>query len=186
MRKQGKEPSHPRIVQLGPDTFTDKSSISKAKLDMKRAVTITRTTIVRATAGRCFELITRQLEETPDWDPTIMWVSPISIKHVRVGSTSRVTFNIGGDPEEAVVMVRSFNPNRSLLWTSTHSTQLQEEWQLEREPHGTLVTVILGYNPTGRFLGRLTDRMLTRGRIENAVSDMLERFRVTAEKPQGT
>ncbi|HJX69860.1 MAG TPA: hypothetical protein VJ441_02080, partial [Dehalococcoidia bacterium] len=111
---------------------------------MKRATTITQSIIIRASTEHCFELISKQLEETPHWDPMIMWVNPIILKHVRVGSMSRVTFSLNGTKEEAVAMIRSFQPNRAILWTSNHSTQLQEQWQLQPEPNGTLVTVTVG------------------------------------------
>lgn len=110
-----------------------------------------------------------------------MWVNPISTKHVRVGSMSRVTFSLDGTREEAVAMIRSFRPNRAILWTSNHSTQLQEEWQLQPEPHGTVVTVTLGYNPTGWVLGRLADKLVLRNKVERSVSEMLERLRAAAE-----
>ena len=150
----------------------------------KRSTTITQSIIIRAPAERCFELITKQLEETPDWDPTIMWVNPISLKHVRVGSMSRVTFSLDGTREEAVAMIRSFRPNRAILWTSNHSTQLQEEWQLQPEAHGTVVTVSVGYNTTGWLFGRLADKMVMRNKIQKSVTEMMERLKATAESQQ--
>lgn len=173
-----------RIVELGPETLSDGSQGDLDKLDMKRAITITQKAIIRASAERCFDLIIKQLEETPDWDPTIMWVNPISIKHTRVGSMSRVTFSLDGTREEAVAMVRSFRPNRYIMWTSNHSTQLQEQWQLQPERHGTLVTVTLGYNPGGWVFGRLADKMVMRGKVEKAISEMLERLKEVAEETE--
>jgi len=169
-------------VELAPEAFSREKSLSKSTPGAKRATTITRTIFIRAPAERCFDLITRQLEETPGWDPTIMWVNPISQKHVRVGSMSRVTFSLDGTTEEAVAMIRSFRPNRAILWTSNHSTQLQEEWQLQPAvPNGTVVTVTLGYNPTRWLLGRLTDKVVMRNKVEKAVSEMLDRLRAAAE-----
>lgn len=184
MGKEQKQAPQRRIVTLGPESLADGGELSEGRVGTKRAITITRSTIIRAPVERCFELITKQLEETPQWDPTIMWVNPISIKHVRVGSMSRVTFSLDGTREEAVAMIRSFRPNRTLLWTSNHSTQLQEEWQLEPEPHGTVVTVTLGYNPTGWVLGRITDRFMVRNKIERGVSEMLTRLKQFAEASQ--
>lgn len=185
MGKSAKQRPQPRIVELAPEAFSREKSFSKSTLGTKRATTITQTIFVAAPAERCFDLITKQLEETPGWDPTIMWVNPISLKHVRVGSMSRVTFNLDGATEEAVAMIRSFRPNRAILWTSNHSTQLQEEWQLQPAvPHGTLVTVTLGYNPTGWLLGRLTDRIVMRNKVDKSVSEMLERLKAASESPQ--
>jgi len=175
----------PRIVELAPEAFSSESaSGTGGTLGGKRATKITQSIVVRASAERCFELITKQLEETPDWDPTIMWVNPISLKHVRVGSMSRVTFSLDGTREEAVAMIRSFRPNRAILWTSNHSTQLQEEWQLQPEPYGTVVTVTVGYNPTGWILGRLTDKMVMRNKVDKSVSEMLQRLKTAAERPR--
>lgn len=172
---------HRRIVELGPETLSDRRLIGSDKLDTKRTSMITRSIIIRASAERCFELISKQLEETPHWDPTIMWVNPISLKHVRVGSMSRVNFSLDGVREEAVVMIRSFQPNRAILWTSNHSSQLQEQWQLQPEPHGTLVTVTLGYNTSGWIFGRITDKLVMKSKVEKAVSEMLERLKIAAE-----
>ena len=184
MGKSGKLPPQPRIVELAPEALSNEKSARKDKPGTKRATTITQSIFIKAPAECCIDLITKQLEETPGWDPTITWVNPISQKHVRVGSMSRVTFSLDGTTEEAVAMIRSFRPNRSILWTSNHSTQLQEEWQLQPESDGTTVTVTLGYNPTGWLLGRLTDRMVMRNKVEKAVSEMLDRLRAAAETPQ--
>jgi len=181
--KEPRRPPQRRIVTLGPETFSKEEGLEASKLGTKRAITVTQSTIIRAPVERCFELITKQLEETPHWDPTIMWVNPISQKHVRVGSMSRVTFSLDGTREEAVAMIRSFRPNRAILWTSTHSTQLQEEWHLQPEPHGTVVTVTLGYDPTGWVLGRLADRLVTRSKVERSVTEMLARLKAAAEIP---
>lgn len=185
----GKEPRRTpqrRIVTLGPETLSGSGDqlADSHKLGMKRSTTITRATIIRATAERCFEFISRQLEETPQWDPMIMWVDPVMKKHIRVGSMSRVNFSLDGVREEAVAMIRSYKPNKSLLWTSNHSSQLQEQWYLEEEPHGTLVTVTLGYNTGGWLFGRLADRIFMKGKVERAVSEMLERLRITVEGSQ--
>ena len=184
MKKGERQAPQRRIVELGPEALSDRSSVDSGKLGTKRATTITQSIFIRAPAERCFELINKQLEETPQWDPTIMWVNPISLKHVRVGSMSRVTFSLDGTTEEAVAMIRSFRPNRAILWTSTHSNQLQEEWQLQPEPQGTLVTVTLGYNPGGWLLGRLADKIATKNKVEKAVSEMLERLKAATENLQ--
>jgi len=181
-RKRGQR----RIVWLAPEAMSRYGDASVGSLSARREVNINRTTFIRAPSERCFELIAGQLDETPEWDPTMMWVSPISRKHVRVGSMSRVTFSLDGTREEAVAMIRSFSPNKSILWTSNHSTQLQEEWQLQPEPHGTLVSVTLGYNPKGWFLGRLTDKVIVRNKVEKAMEEMLERLKDRAEARQET
>ena len=182
MKKGERRATRRRIIELGPEALPNRKWVDTGKPGTKRATTITQTTVIRAPVEHCFELVARQLEETPDWDPTIIWVNPISSKHVRVSSMSRVTFSLDGTKEEAVAMVRSFRPNRAISWTSNHSSQLQEEWQLQPEPHGTVVTVTLGYNPGGWLLGRLAEKILKRNKIERAVSEMLKRLKAAAEQ----
>jgi len=99
---------------------------------------------------------------------------------------SRVTFNLAGDTEEAVAVVRSFSPNRTIMWTSNHRTQLQEQWQFQKEPDCTIVTITLGYNPPGGLLGRLAGRVGMRNQVEKAVSEMLDRLKAIAETSQRT
>ena len=94
---------------------------------------------------------------------------------------SRVTFNFRGVIEEAVAMIRSYHPNRALFWTSTHSSQLQEEWRFSLEPHGTVVTVTLGYNPGGWALGRLMEKVMMKGKVEEVVSEMLAGLKAALE-----
>ena len=184
MKKEIKQPRNRRIVELGPDTLSDKSCALSDKLDMKRAVTIKRSISIRASAEHCFEFISKQLEEKPDWDPILTWVNPITLKYTRVGSMSRVNFSLDGLREEAVAMIRFFRPNRSLLWTSNNSNQLQEHWELQPEPYGTLVNVTLGYNTGGWIFGWLADRIHLRSKVEKAVTEMLEKLKIAAESKQ--
>lgn len=181
MKKETKRTCKPRIVALGPESLSGKA-VDSGNVSMKRATTITRSISIKATAEHCFDLITRQLEEKPDWDPTIMWVNPINMRQTRVGSMSKVTFLLDGIKEEAIAVIRSFQPNKSILWTSNNSTQLQEHWDLQVEKYGTLVSVTIGYNPIGWIIGRLTDRLFMRGKIEKAISEMLIRLKKAAEE----
>ncbi|MFC1925808.1 SRPBCC family protein [Chloroflexota bacterium] len=113
-----------------------------------------------------------------------MWVNPISIKYVHVDSMSRVTFSLDGTAEEAVTVIRSYSPNKAILWSSNHSMQLQEKWHLWPEPDGTLIDVVLGYDPTGWILGRLADKLLMRNKMKEAVLKMLDRLKAVAEQPE--
>ncbi len=166
---------------MGPETLS-RQRASKIGLETKRSVTISRTIYIAVPLDQVFSLVEKQLQETPDWDPTILWVEPISIKHVRVGSMSRVTFRLGGVTEEAVTMVRSYTTNKHVYWTSTHSTQLQEEWELKHVNQGTLVTLTVGYNPTGKLLGRLGNVLGMKGKVEKEVSSMVEGLATNAQQ----
>ena len=94
---------------------------------------------------------------------------------------SRVTFDFRGVIEEAVAMIRSYRANTSIFWTSTHSSKLQEEWLLQSEPHGTLVTVTLSYDPVGWALSRLVEKVMVKNKVEKDVSEMLERLKAAIE-----
>lgn len=177
---KGRSPNR-RIVGLAPEAHLDSNTVDTANLGTKRIITITESTVIKAAIERCFEFISTQLEETPHWDPTIMLVHSISSKHVRVGSMSRVTFNFRGVIEEAVAMIRSFQPNKSILWTSNHSRQLQEEWHLRPEPYGTVVTITLGYNRGGWAFGYLIETIMMKNKVKKDVSEMLERLKLAIE-----
>lgn len=177
---KGRSPQR-RIVGLAPEAHLDRNTVDAAKLGTKRIITMSQRTVIKAAIERCFEFISKQLEETPHWDPTIMLVHSISSKHVRVGSMSRVTFNFRGMIEEAVTMIRSFQPNKSILWTSTHSNQLQEEWHLQPETYGTVVTITLGYNRGGWAFGCLLEKITMKNKVKKDVSEMLERLKLAIE-----
>lgn len=169
-------------MELAPEALSNDRPVKSGRLGSRRSVTITRSTIIKAPVEACFDRVTRQLEETPQWDPTMTCVYPLVVRHVRVGSMSRVTFSLNGSREEAVVLVRAFCPNRSLLWTSTHSTQLQEEWQVRPLPFGTMVVVTLGYNFFGGLAHRLSDKVAQRRKVEKAVDEMLCRLKELLEE----
>lgn len=170
-------------MPLGPETLSSQWEPERGGLEPKKAVNVSRTLFMAAPLERVFDVVDKQLEEKPEWDPTILWVQPITIKHVRVGSMSRVTLRLGGSIEEAVAMVRSYKHNHSIFWTSTHSTQFQEEWRFRNVENGTLVTLTVGYNPVGRLLGKITDMLGMRGRIEHDLTEMLQRLAAEVSRP---
>ena len=173
-------PLRPRIVALGPESLS-KGMTTISGRQSKRSSKLSLSTFIKAPVEVCFDLVTRQLDETPGWDPTIRWVTPVSRKYIRVGNMSRVTFDLAGTIEEAVTALRSFTPNRAVMWTSNHSTQLQEEWQFKKEPNGTVVTVTVAYNPHGGLLARVTGSTGMRSQLERAVSQMLAGLKRAAE-----
>ncbi len=181
MARNRREPIKRRIVEMAPEALTNDNTSKSGRLGTRRSVNITRSTIIRAPVEECFHRVMKQLEETPQWDPMIREVQPLVIRHVRVGSMSRVIFSLNGSSEEAVVLVRAFVPNRSLFWTSTHSSQLQEEWQFRPLPFGTMVLVTLGYNPSGGLAQRISGMIAMRRKFEKSVDEMLNHLQVFLE-----
>ena len=175
--------ARPRIVQLAPETLSKEELVDEEKLSTRRATSVSRSIVIQASAERCFGIISRQLQRSPDWDPAILAVNPVSSNQPRVGFMSQIAFRLNGVRHEAIAMIRTYRPNRTILWTSNHRTHLQEEWQLRPESHGTEIAVTVAYNPVGWMLGRLSDRLFVRGKVEKAVSEMLLRLKAVAEKP---
>jgi len=186
MKKGKGHPLRRRIVGLAPKAHSDSNSVDADKPGTKRVITVIQSIVINATTERCFEFVSKQLEETPHWDPTIMHVHSISSKYIRVGYMSRVNFNFHGKIEEATVMIRSFQPNKVISWTSTHSSQLQEEWHFQSAPHGTVVTINLGYNRGGWFFGRLIEKIMMKNKVKKDVSEMLGQLQLAIEKLGGT
>jgi len=185
MRKGKGHPPQRRIVGLTPEAHLDSNFIDADKLGTKKVITVIKSIVINASTERCFEFVSKQLEETPHWDPTIMHVHSISSKHVRVGYMSRVNFNFRGKIEEATVMIRSFQTNKAISWTSTHSSQLQEEWHFQSAPYGTVVTINLGYNRGGWFFVRLIEKIMRKSKVKKDVSDMLDQLKLAIEKLGG-
>jgi uncharacterized membrane protein len=141
-------------------------------------------TIIKAPVEDCFNLVAKQFKEAPRWDPTVKWVVPISSDYIREGSKSRFIFDLDGSIEEADVVLRSLVPNESIVWTSNHHTKLQEEWSFGRESDGTVVTVTLSYNSSKGLMKYLTRQVRKHCQIEQKVSEMLRRLKLSAEFPK--
>ena len=178
-------PIRPQIITHSSKSLPKEMTMFVAKGGHKRFSKVTVLTYIKVPLEVCFDLVTKQLEETPEWDPTIRWVVPICHEYIRVGNKSRVTFDLAGSIEEAIVVLRSFVPNKVIMWTSNHSNQLQEQWQFGREPNSsTLVTVSLSYNPYRGWFKYFNRWARMNGQIERVVSEMLRRLKITAELPK--
>jgi len=171
-----------QIIVRNPYYLSEEMTKIVARGKSKYFSKVTDSTHIKAPVEVCFDLVARQLEEIPNWDPTIRWVMPISHEYVRVGSKSRVTFNLSGSIEEATVVLRSYVPNKVIVWSSNHSNQLQEQWQFRGEyNNSTLVMVTLGYNPYRGWFKYFNRWARMNGQIEKAVSVMLGRLKSVAE-----
>lgn len=171
-----------QIITHSPYSPSKKMTMIVAREGAKQFSKVTVFTKIKAPVEVCFDLVAKQLEEVPRWDPIIKWVVPISHDYTQVGSKSQVTFDLAGSIEEAEVVLQSFVPNRVIIWTSDHSTRLQEEWRFEREPdYGTHVMVTLSYNPYRGWLKYFSKWTRVSSQIELAASEMLGRLKRVAE-----
>lgn len=174
----------PRNITYSPQALSEEMTSTAASVGSKRSASVTMSTIIKAPVEVCFDLVAKQFKEAPRWDPTVRWVIPVSGEHIRVGSKSRFIFDLCGSIEEAVVVLRNLVPNKVIVWTSNHRTQLQEEWRFGREPDGTAVMVTLSYKPARGLMKYLTRRVRMHSQIEQAVSEMLRRLKLAAELPK--
>ncbi len=174
----------PRNITHKHQSLSEEMTSTTIGVESKRSASVTMSTIIKAPVETCFNLVAKQLKEAPRWDPTVRWVVPISSDYIRVGSKSRFIFDFAGAIEEAIVVLRSLVPNKSIVWTSSHHTQLKEEWRFEREPDGTAVRVTLSYNPARGLMKYLTRQVRKHSQIEQAVSEMLRRLKMAAEPPK--
>ena len=178
-------PVHQRIITHNPYSSSEEMIMIFTGGGTRRLSRVTAFTKIRASVEVCFDMVTRQLEGDPRWDPTIKWVVPVSCESIGVGSKSRVTFDIADSIEEATVILCSFVPNKVIMWTSDHSTQLQEEWSFGTETDNcTSVMVTLSYNPYRGWLKYFSRRARVNGQIELTVLKMLRRLKMAAEIPE--
>jgi uncharacterized membrane protein len=154
--------------------------LSGSKPPVDRVAVISGERSIGAPAERCFKIIAGQLEETPQWDPMILRVKPVSVSRRQIGATSRLIFDLGGRRLEPLALISVWRPNQAVAWISNDKPRVTEDWHLERRPNGTMVSFILRY--TGHsVIDRLIDKLGRRKRVEQAVNEMLSRFKALAE-----
>lgn len=154
--------------------------LSGSKPPVDRVAVISGERFIRAPVERCFKMIAGQLEETPQWDPMVLRAKPISYGRGQTGTTSRIIFDLGGKRLEPIALISVWQPNRAVGWISNDKTIVTENWHLESLPNGTVVSLLLRYTTHG-VTDRLIDRFMRRRRVEEAVDEMLNRFKALAE-----
>lgn len=177
-------PARPQNITHGPRSLSKEMTSAANSVGSKQHGSVAMSTIIKAPVEDCFNLVAKQFKEAPRWDPTVKWVVPISSDYIREGSKSRFIFDLDGSIEEADVVLRSLVPNESIVWTSNHHTKLQEEWRFGRESDGTVVTVTLSYNSSKGIMKYLTRQVRKHCQIEQKVSEMLRRLKLSAELPK--
>lgn len=146
----------------------------------KETVKVSNHLIVRAPAEHCFNILAKQLEETPKWDPMVVDVKPLSPRRRQTEATSLITFRLGRKEVKTLAMISSYHPNRSIAWVSSDRPRVREDWTLEPGRNGTAISVTLGYDAPRSFVSSLIDRYM-RGQVEQAIHEMLGKFAESAE-----
>jgi len=135
---------------------------------------------VTARVQQCFDTIMRQLEEWTLWDPMILDVRPVSRARGQTGSTSHLTFNLGGQRFETLAMICLCDPPRTIAWVSNDRVSITEEWRLKSESNGTLVNFALHYTFSG-VIGGLRGKLVRRKKVERTVHQTVNRLKAVAE-----
>ena len=146
----------------------------------KETVKVSNHLIVRAPAEHCFNILAKQLEEPPKWDPMVVDVKPLSPRRRQTEATSLITFRLGRKEVKTLAMISSYHPNRSIAWVSSDRPRVREDWTLEPGRNGTAISVTLGYDAPRSFVSSFLDRFMA-GQVEQAVNQMLSKFREFAE-----
>jgi uncharacterized membrane protein len=144
-----------------------------AKLDPGNTLTTTREIFIKTPTECCFDTISKQLEQPPQWDPIIVNAWPEPGVRGQIGARSRVTLDLGGKKVESQAMISRYHPDRAISWVISGKPRVREDWQLERKPRGTEVRVTLAHELDGWVIGRLIYRVMRRKRVEQDLDKML-------------
>ena len=181
-KKRDKQPKLPTMVS--PSTRPVESAplpSGVAKLQLDRAVLISKEIPIAAPVEFCFDILTKQLEQTPQWDPIVINARPVSKVRGRIGATSQVTLNLGGKELESLAMISRYHPNRAISWVLSKKPKVMEDWRLEPRSHGTLVGVTVAREVGGWIIGRLLDKIMRRKKVEDDLTKMLTQLKRAVE-----
>jgi len=151
------------------------------KLDPDKSVITSKSIFIEASAETCFEILVRQLEQPPQWDPMIVHAWPASDIRGRIGATSQLILNLGGKKVEAQAMISRYHPNHAISWVSAGKPKVREDWRLEQKPNGTLVGVTLACEVVGWIIGRMLHKITRQKKIEHDLDRMLAQLKVLME-----
>ena len=147
------------------------------KLDPDKSVITSKSIFIEASAETCFEILVRQLEQPPQWDPMIVHAWPASDIRGRIGATSQLILNLGGKKVEAQAMLSRYHPNHAISWVSAGKPKVREDWRLEQKPNGTLVGVTLAHEVGGWVIGRMLHKITRQKKIEHDLDRMLAQLK---------
>jgi uncharacterized membrane protein len=181
-KRVNKQPKSPTVVSpLRKPAESTLLPPGIGKLDPDRTVITLKEIFIEAPAEFCFDILSKQLEKPPQWDPTIVHAWPVSSVRDKMGATSQVTLDLGGKKVESQAMISRYHPDRAVSWVFTRRPKVREDWQLERKPHGTQVRVTLAHELNGWVIGRLMYKIMRRKRLEQDLDKMLAQLKETVE-----
>jgi uncharacterized membrane protein len=181
-KRVNKQPRSPTVVSpLRKPAESTPLPPSIAKLDLERTAITAKEIFIEAPPGFCFDILSKQLEKPPQWDPMIVHVWPVSNVRDKMGATSQVTLDLGGKKVESQAMVSRYHPDRAISWVLSEKPKVREDWQLERKPHGTQVRVALAHELDGWVIGRLIYKIMRRKRVEQDLDKMLAQLKQAVE-----
>ena len=156
-----------------------------AKLDPDKTVIATKEIFIEAPAKHCFDTLSKQLEQTPQWDPIIVDASPVSDNRRQTGAASKLILDLGGRRLASQAVVLRYRPNGSLSWVLCERPKVREDWRLEPKPRGTLVRVNLAQELNGWALGRFIYKVIHGNRVEQDLNTMLVQLKAAIESTKG-
>jgi uncharacterized membrane protein len=181
-KRLNKQPKSPTVVSpLRKPAESTPPPPGVAKLDPDKTVITLKEIFIEAPAEFCFDILSKQLEKPPLWDPMIVHAWPVSNVRDKIGATSQVTLDLGGKKVESQAMISRYHPDRAVSWVFTRRPKVREDWQLERKPHGTQVRVTLAHEFDGRVIGRLIYKIMRQKRLEQDLDKMLAQLKETVE-----
>lgn len=185
-KKANRRPKRPTVVSPSPKMAqTTPLSAEVTKFQPDGTVLTSKEILVAAPVELCFNILANKLERLPEWDPTVIYVKPVSEVRKQIGARSEVILSLGGRRLQALAMVSRYQPNRAIGWVITGKPKIREDWRLEPRSQGTLVGVTVAREVGGRVLVRLLDKIMHRKKVEDDLTKILTRFKVTVESSSG-
>jgi len=181
-KKAGRRPKCPTTVSPSPEIAQTTSLPAEVtKFQPDGTVLTSKEIFVAAPVELCFNILANKLERLPEWDPTVIYVKPVSEVRKQIGARSEVILSLGGRKLQALAVVSRYQPNRAIGWVLTGKPKIREDWRLELRSQGTLVGVTVAREVGGRAIGRLLDKIMHRKKVEDDLTKMLTRFKATVE-----
>jgi hypothetical protein len=184
-RRKRKSSKRPRSAVLRTPKMRETQGsglpVKVTKLDPGRTILISKDIRIAALPERCFNTITRQLEQTPQWDPIISDAQPVSKSRGLIGATSEVTLNLGGRQLKSVAMISRYRPKHAISWIFNNKTKVMESWQVEPKASGAAVSVTLACEVPGGAIGRLLYKITRWKKVEQDLNKTLVYLKAVLE-----
>jgi len=172
----------PRITSSTKTRESAPLPTNVAKIGRNTTVLTPKQIFIAAPVELCFRMIASQLEQPREWDLIVINARPVSHVRGQIGATSQVTLNVGGKNLDAPATISRYRPNRAMSWVLTTKPKVREDWRLELASHGTMVSVSLAYEVSGRVIGRFLDRAMRRKKLRQDLDIMLTHLKTVLER----